>query len=292
MRRAAALVGVVAPAVVLVVALAEGWWQHSERVPLPARPIAVSASLSSRTLGFGDPLTARLDVLADPAAVEVGSIRVTPRFAPYRVVTTSVTARRGAGVLLAYRFSLQCLEPACIPQAGQVEKTFLTTAVSFQTAGGRPGIKPVSWPSFRLSSRVGDADRAAPAQRLRYVAAVPPPSYGIDPGTLRALLTALAAVLVLAAATLGWLALGRRGPVARAGPPLSPLERALAAVRASTANGHVAARRKALGWLGRELGAVERADLARGAARLAWSADEPTPESAGAFADGVEEEKT
>ena len=70
---------------------------------------------------------------------------------------------------------------------------------------------------------------------------------------------------------------------------LSPLERALAAVRASTANGHVAERRKALGWLGRELGAVEEEDLARGATRLAWSKPEPTPETTGAFADDVEE---
>ena len=90
---------------------------------------------------------------------------------------------------------------------------------------------------------------------------------------------------MLGAAAFLWLGLGReRGR----GPVLSGLERALAAVRASSANGHVAERRKALGWLGRELGAVEQPDLARGASRLAWSRRAPSGEAAGAFADDVE----
>ena len=283
-----AFVAVTAAAVVLVAGLAAGWWQSSATVPLPSQPIAVTATLSRHTVGFGDPLTASLDVVADPRRVDVSSVRVAPVFAPYRIVSSTETAKRSGGVLLSYRFGLECLDYACAPHTAELVKRFAPVTVKFRTPGGVAESAAVGWPSYQLYSRVSPADRNAPVDRLRYTAELPAPSYRIDPGTLRALLIALVAVLGLTAAGLAWLALrpqGRR----RAADSRSPLERALAAVRASTANGHAVERRKALGWLGRELGAVERGDLAHDAARLAWSADAPTPESAGAFADGVEE---
>ena len=72
------------------------------------------------------------------------------------------------------------------------------------------------------------------------------------------------------------------------GPSGSRLEQALRAVRASSANGRPTDRRKALGWLGRELRSVERSEEADEAGRLAWSASTPTGEAAGDFAAEVE----
>lgn len=287
MRRALAAVAA-AVAVVFLVGLALGWFQGESHRP-PARPFAAKATLSSRSVAFGDRLGARLDLVVDPRTIQPNSIHVSPRFAPYRIVGTSAARKTGDGVLLSYRYLLECLEPVCAPQTGQTDRRFLPIVVSFRTHDGGPGIQAVNWPGYRLLSRLSAADRSSPSpvQLLRYDATVPPPSYRIDPGTLRALLVALCVVLALAAAALAWLALGRGRGRAR-GPALSPLQRALAAVRASTANGHVDERRRALGWLGRELGAVERGDEARGATRLAWSENAPTPESTGAFADDVE----
>jgi hypothetical protein len=189
-------------------------------------------------------------------------------------------------VLLSYRYELDCLEQGCLPHGAASPKRFRPAVVSFRTRAGGPGITQISWPTYRVSSWLGGTEADSPAQHLRYDATLPAVSYRASPGTLQAVLAALAALLVLAAGGLLWLGLRREGP---RGPVLSPLVRALAAVRATTANGHVGERRKALGWLGRELGAVEEEDLARSAARLAWSKPEPTPETTGAFADDVEE---
>jgi hypothetical protein len=284
-KRALAAAVIAAAAVVGLLVLALGWWQGSSH-QRPARLFSANATLSTRAVSFGDPLGARLDLLLDPAAIDVDSVRVRANFDPWRVAGSAIRKTQGDGVLLSYRYKLDCLEQGCLPQGAASPKRFQPAVVSFRTRAGGPGITQISWPTYRVSSWLGGTEADAPAQHLRYDASLPAVSYRTSPGTLQAVLAALAALLVLAAGGLLWLALrgeGRRGPV------LSPLERALAAVRASTANGHAGERRKALGWLGRELGAVEEDDLARGATRLAWSKPEPTPETTGAFADDVEE---
>jgi hypothetical protein len=240
-------------------------------------------------VAFGDPVIARLDLLVDPDAVDPASIRVQPRFSPYRIVGSTRRERSAGAVLVSYRYALECLTPECVPPRAQVERRFLPARISFKTRSGDPTTRDLDWPSYQISSRVSDADRRAPAERLRADAALPPPSYRIDPGTLRALLTALSVALALAAAALAALAL-KRPPE----PPLpvelqlSPLDQALQRVRASTANGQPAERRRALGRLARELLAVDRDELARDATRLAWSEHAPSPESTGAFAAHVE----
>ena len=53
-------------------------------------------------VSFGDPLTARLDLLVDPAAVDPAAIQVHPRFGLFRVTGTSLERTRGDGELLSY----------------------------------------------------------------------------------------------------------------------------------------------------------------------------------------------
>ena len=284
-------------AVVLLVGVAGGWWQGSGRAPRPSRPLVASASLWPRALEFGDPLVARLELLVDPAAVDAASVRVEPRFAPYRVRATTAKARSaGRAELVSRSFALECLTPACVPERQQVERRFLPVVVSYRTVAGRAARMEIDWPSVRLSSHLSDADRAAPAARLRVDAPLPPVSYRLEPGALRAGLAAGAGALAVLAAVLAALGLRRpRGAVPAPEPELEPLARALLLVRASAANGFPAERRKALGRLARELGASGRSDLAHAAARLAWSAESPSTDAAGAFAAHVEkslEEKT
>jgi hypothetical protein len=280
--------GIAASALVLglVLGVAQGWWQGGTKAQ-PPRAFKATASLSSRAISFGDPLTARLDLLVDPAAVDPAAIQVHPRFGLFRVTSTSLERTRGDGELLSYRFALECLGAGCAPESDRVTRRLLPATVTYRTREGANVSENVPWPSYQLTSRVTAADRKNPASALRFDATLPAPTYRISPGRLRSLLTVLAVLLALGAAVLVWLALRPRGAVAE-GPSGSRLEQALRAVRTSSANGRPADRRKALGWLGRELRSVERPEEANEAGRLAWSASTPTGEAAGDFATEVE----
>ena len=285
MRRAAVVAGGVA--IVMAVGFALGWWQQHRATSLPARPLAAATSLSARTLSFGDPLNARVDVLVNPREIQPESVRLRPRFAPYRIVSATLRTRPAGDALLSYRYALECLSPACVPARAQTERQFLPAFVSYRTRGGRTERQAVEWPAFTVVSHLAAADLRDPVSRLRADAPLPAVTYRIAPGTLRPLLAAASAVLVLAAALLVGLALPRRRRLA-AVAERPPVERALLLVRASTENGYPAERRKALGRLARELRACGRRDLAGTAVRLAWSAQAPTPEATTAFAEEVE----
>jgi hypothetical protein len=286
MRRIALVAGLVA--VALAIALALGWWQQGGSGPVPEQPLAATARLGTHALSFGDPLNARVEVLVDPRQVAVASVRVRPRFAPWRIVSSSAERHSAAGTLLTYRYTLECLSPACLPGRTLAERRFLPAFVSYRRASGRPARRSVDWPAYRVVTRLTSPDIGDPTEHLDADTSLPPVSYRIAPGTLQALLAAFSALLVLAAGVLVYYALPRRRAAA-AGPDLPPLERALLLVRASTANGYPAERRKALGGLARALGAEGRGDLAQAAVRLAWSSHPPSSEAASAFADRVEE---
>lgn len=292
MRRLRLALGLGAAASVcaVLVGLAQGWWETGGSAPPPSQPLAVTTSLSPQALAFGDPLGAHADLLLDPRSVDPSSIRVAPRFAPFRIRGSHVDVSSAKGaVLLSYRFALECLSAGCVPERQQVEKRFLPLVVSYRTRAGSRRTLDVDWPSFRLSSHLSDADRAAPGQRMRANAPLPPVSYRVDPAALRTGLAAGAGALALLASALAWLALRRR-PERRAEPEPEPdpLVRALLLVRASTTNGFPAERRMALGRLARELRDSGRTDLAQAAGRLAWSAESPSADAAGAFADRLE----
>ncbi|MGE5273479.1 MAG: hypothetical protein ACM3QU_06935 [Verrucomicrobiota bacterium] len=274
--------------VVLVVGLALGWDRGSAGSPPAVRPFAATASLSSRAVSFGDPLVARIDLVVDPRAVDPRSIDIRTSFGAYRVAGRSLRTTTDTVERLSYRYVLECLASVCAPVSSRVEQRFQPATVSYRVGTGAPVTVRVAWPSYLLSSRLTDAERRSPGRTLRFDATPPAASYRIDPGTLRGLLAALAGLLALAAAVLVVLALRPRSAVDAAEPSESRLAQALRAVRASTANGRPAERRKALGWLGRELRAAKRPSEADEARRLAWSAAAPTATSAGEFATQVE----
>ena len=293
-HRALWLVPIAAAAVVvvLVVGLALGWGESGTRAVRAAQPFTATTSLSSRALSFGDPLVARLDIVLDPGAVDPASVAVQPSFGTYRVVGESLKTTTGAGERLSHRYVLECLDPVCVPSGARVEQRFQPATISYRMRTGEPVTRRVTWPSYLLSSRLTDAERSRPGRNLRFDSTSSAASYRIDPGTLRDLLTALAALLALAAAVLVGIALQPGAAVDTARPAESRLAQALRAVRASSTNGRPAERRKALGWLGRELRAVERPSEADEARRLAWSADAPTATSAGEFATRIDTSET
>jgi hypothetical protein len=274
-------------AVLVVLFVALGWRPGSGGESRPAQAFAATASVAPAAVSFGDRLGARLDVVVDPRKIDAGSVEVRPRFGLNRVVGAALKRTSGTGRLLSYRYVLECLLPGCAPQAARVARRFPPALVSYRTRDGQLVNQQVRWPAYQLVSRVTAFQREHTVSSLRFDASLPSPGYRIAPATLRALAAALAALLAVAAVVLAWIAL-RRHAAAERGPTTSRLAQALQAVRASTANGRPEERRKALGWLGRELRAVERPTEADAARRLAWSAEPPNPRSTGDFATEIE----
>jgi hypothetical protein len=137
------------------------------------------------------------------------------------------------------------------------------TLVCLRLDCGKPGF------AVTVRSRVPVVDPS----RLRAQTAVPPWRYRLD--RLWIALAALAAALLAGAA---WLARPRR--------VRTPLERALAAVRAARGR-PVRERRRAVGALAAELRRLDRPEAQR-SDRLAWSAHEPQPNELDALLEAVE----
>ena len=149
-------------------------------------------------------------------------------------------------------YVLQCLDPVCAP-------------------GPKPRVLTVAGARVVIVPRTTAAEVRHPLRSFRRQTTVPATTYRIDPGLLRALLLACAAVLVVVAAAFAWPFLRRLVPEDR--DERSPLERALDLVRGSLGRSGPE-RRRALDLLARTLG---RERAARDALDLAWSRPEPDP---------------
>jgi hypothetical protein len=295
-RRALAVV-VIGAAIAAVLALAaeQGWWRHVAAGTAEKAAISVQESLAPNAVLFGDPLTARALVVFDPARVRASSVRLLPRFGSYRVSRFARTTQQvGRSTELVYRFVLECLTVGCAPGRPQVALDFPPAILRFVTREGVARHLAVDWPSVTVASRLDDTDRADPsAAGLRADMAPPPVSYRLPPGALVDGLVVASVLFVLAAAV--FLAMVLRRQVASA-PQASasdqtPLEDALALVRETASDGHSPARqRMALERLVRELQGLGRAELAATAGRLAWSAAEPSPNTALELVGRVERE--
>ncbi|HMI21919.1 MAG TPA: hypothetical protein VK496_03285 [Gaiellaceae bacterium] len=296
MRRALAVV-VIGAAIAAVLALAaeQGWWRDVAAGTADKAAISVQESLAPNAMLFGDPLTARALVVFDPARVRASSVRLLPRFGSYRVSrVTRTTQQVGRSTELVYRFVLECLTVGCAPGRPQVALDFPPAILRFVTREGVARHLAVDWPSVTVASRLDDTDRADPsAAGLRADMAPPPVSYRLSPDALVDGLVVASVLFVLAAAV--FLAMVLRRQVASA-PQASasdqtPLEEALALVRETASDGHSPERqRMALERLVRELQGLGRAELAATAGRLAWSAAEPSPNTALELVGRVERE--
>ena len=153
-------------AVLLVLFLALGWRPGAGHETRPAQPFAASTSVSPTSVSFGDRLGARLDVVVDPRAVDVGSVEVRPRFGLNRVVSTTLKRTHGAGDLLSYRYVLECLLPGCTPQGPRIARRFPTALVSYRLRDGQLVNQQVRWPAYQLISRVTKAEQQHPVDPL------------------------------------------------------------------------------------------------------------------------------
>ena len=197
-------------------------------------------------------------------------------FAPYEPVGRADgraprLRRHGRGHL---SLRLQCLEEGCDTSGNRGLAEFETGRVAYRfRTGGNDAFGTLDWPPSRSRA----ASRRTTSSDIRWRAAetsLPDPSYRADPKQLAALLLVLAALLAGGAFLLArrlWWAPDDSAALVAAEPSATPLQRALALARDASLNGDVPRRRRALERVARELGAVNRPELADEARVLAWS---------------------
>jgi hypothetical protein len=290
----------VAAVVVLVVVLGRGWWSGSGGGYAPPQAIVATGTVTPRSSLFGDVLTATARVLVDDRRVDPRGVVLDPDFRPYRVLSESKRLEHGVGRsdLVTFDYRLQCIAAQCVDLVRRRTKTSATvsplqfppTAVTARSRHGRDRKVRLAWPSAVVQSRVTSGDIAVGAPQIEQPFSAARISWGISPDLLGALLLAGACLLVLGA---GWLVASvlagdtRRLRVLRVPSHLTPVDRALALAEHAAANREYDEGRKALERLAHELRRRGHSELAVTAGRLAWSEDDPSPESVGSLAHAV-----
>jgi hypothetical protein len=269
-RRAAILVAllvVVAAVVGIVLTLGD---RGVARSALPTGPdgIAARTLLTPRSVLFGDPVRARVDVVVDREKIDPEGVELDTQFSPF-IVQRERREREDfeRWTRLVYTFDLDCLETACVPDT--FEKPIQFPQVIVRAEGAEQA--EVEWPLFLISARVRETGAAAAnAQEWRAAPVVAAPTYRLNPTLMLVLLVAAALVLLAVAAPA--LAVGLRGMSLKRRRRLTALERALAVLE----HAHAAEeQRLALDRLADELRATGAGDLAVSARRLAWAEDAP-----------------
>ena len=254
--------------------------------------VETKTTLSPSPNLFGEELTADLVILVNTKVADPASFETRARFLPYTLIVPPrrEEERDGKVVRVRYRYRLSCDSLLCTTGPKRERKVeFPAVRIRYRDGKGRSHTVDADWPELRLVSRVGDhqfrpqsaseAQRGLPTAPIVELAAdvsAPEPTYRFAP-TTGAIVAFVAALLALAGAI--WLALPVVALVRSetAEPELSPLDRALASVDASTRREPGSAEhRESLALLARELRRAGLADLVQPARRLAWSEDAPT----------------
>jgi hypothetical protein len=283
---------VVAALVVALVALMGRDDSGGEAPRLRGELVSTATSFEPRAHLFGEPVTARLDVVFDSIRIEPDSVKATPRFDPYTIASRSESRESFGGITrLRTEYVLECLTRKCLaPKSGFLEVP--RTRVEYKPRALRdPLIASVDWPAVRTASRIGVKDLEG-LELLADVRDVPPVSYRVAPSTVTSVGYGLAVLLGAA----GLLLLGRAlalpalaaSVLARRRVRLSPLQRALNLVRRSTERGERADSRRALERLAVELRQTKEPDLARTATQLAWRRRDPSGSTVEPLSDEVE----
>jgi len=314
----AGVLALVAGVTLAVLAAGEATRPQAEPPMVTSSGLAATASLSRRVLLFGDPLTARFDIVVDRRRLNPDLVRLETSFVPFTPVAEG-RSRRDNGSLteLRYIFTLDCNEAACLPSMARKRQFVLSPARVLYREPARGGSLPaevaIQMPSVEIASRLSATEVRMIQRRnpLRVLdgptiglgiedatllirdssSELPPATYRVSPYLLVALLFALAALLTVGAAIvlLSRLRSERPPPPPPPEPEIagSPLEHALGQLELALADGQVGEQRKALELLGRELRHSGNDTLARDARQLAWAADAPVRSEASALAETV-----
>jgi hypothetical protein len=279
---------------------------------IPAVPegryVSVSRSVEPKAAFFGEPVTARVEVVVDTRHLAPERVRVVPRTFPYRPYTELAVDRKDSGrfTRLTFEVGLRCLYYACLPVRADIpgvpyRDQRVTRFQAWQVYYDDPQTKKprhlarIWWPSLEAVSNLDLTDVRVTFQQSpgRHTPApLPAVTYRLSPPLTAALLLLAAALLLVYPAVLlrRWQA-ARRPPPPPPAPPLPPLERALLLVEWARDRVDGEDRRKALEELAFRLDEAGRERQAESARRLAWSAGSPSPEAADALVEEVRRDR-
>ena len=271
----------------------------------PTPEVVVDAKLLPRTVGFGDTLTAQIEVTVDRRQVDPSTVRVRQEFSPWGQLAPPKQTRHDSDstTLLRTTYLLRCVIGPCVPPRETYQLEFDPLVVSYVEKGsGTRDTVEERWPVLVTHSNIvaGDLERreAASTPWRADLLTMPAASYRIAPGLARGLLFAGAILLALAGVALAYRAMPTREPQPEPepepdpdpGPALQPLELALILLTdAAHANG-AADRRRALELVAEEMEARDVYPLARRARMMAWSEETPTLAETSRLAESVRAE--
>lgn len=274
LRRPSALLAcaaLVATVAVGSLVLAVHDWGGSTAAGAP-KPSA-TATLSSRSVLFGDTVEARLELVL-PRRFAAIAFQGTPNFSPFRVVSSHVDrAELGGGFeRISLSYGLACLSRHCLGTGSATRVQFSPTSVSIP--GGR---LHAVWPPLLEVGRAQGVSQPV-TDGLDSVSAT---FSGLQPrrDAEEALIAAGLSLLVLLAA---WLLLRRRvrRRLALAAQQGSLLQALLVRVEAGLPEDVLYRQRHALDALAVELRHLRiNGSLAVDAERLAWAPEQPDPQA-------------
>jgi hypothetical protein len=272
----AALVACVAVGSVILVLRGSG---HSPAADSP-KPSA-TATLSSRSVLFGDTVEARIDLILPRRLATIG-FRGHPNFSPFQIVSSHVDRSELGGGLerISLRYGLACLSQHCLGEGQSTQVQFSPTFLSIP--GGR---LRAAWPPLLEVSRAQGVSQPVSDG----LGSVPAAFSGLQPrrDADEALIASGVSLLVLLAA---WLALRRRARrrLALAAQPGSLLQALLARVEAGLPEDVLYRQRHALDALAVELRHRRiNGSLAVHAERLAWAPEQPDPDDIRALCEQI-----
>jgi hypothetical protein len=279
-----------AAAVVVALVLVAMLGGSGDDAPAPRGDVAISTSIAPSPLFFGDPVTARAEVLVNRRQLDPDTVRIEADFAPFSLVGRPQESRSDSGqtTSIERRYTLQCLVESCLPQPGGIALPKLQ--VHAAASSDNLVTYNESWPRVHVVSRVAPAALASDPPPWRQELALPAVSYRLEPGAVAAALTLVAVLLALGAfALLAREVTRRRRLLLERARFRSTLARALDLARASASRGPDD-RRRALALLARVLAFDPNGGrrLAPAAARLAWGRAEPSPTGLESLVEEVE----
>ena len=285
-------------AAVAAVVLWTGLRDERQDRPLGLPGVGLAVFLEPVSHRFADPVQAGVEVVLLPRRVDVDSVQIAARFAPYRIVSRERKVQSERGVTaIRWTYRLDCLQAGCRPQAGRARNfQFPPAQVSFRRLDGTPGVRRQQWHVLRSVSRLDTIEAAREDFQAREFP-LPEISYRVEPGPLAAGLIVTSAFLALVGGALLWrilspFVLDRLG--VRRFERLDAVQRQLLVLRDAVERSDAAAQRKALDALSVSLGDNGNGgeQLSRGARRLAWSPRHGSSSDVLGFAAEVAEQAT
>lgn len=273
------------------------------------RAIGITRSFDPKAAFWGQPGTARVNIVVDKRKLDPDRIRLEPKLFPFRRYTPLSVTRRDSGdfARLEYSVGLRCLYYACLPVRIDYPGIIpyrdqkVTRLKAWHVFYDDPKTKKprhlarVFWPTLERVSNLDLTDVQVTFQQMpgrTNLNLLPDVSYRLPVPLLAALLLVLAAALLVFPVWLlvRWLR-GRRPPPPPPEPPLPPLERALLLVEWARDRVDGVERREALEELAFRLDEAGRGELARSARRLAWSSPSPSPAAADELVEEVRNDR-